>query len=171
MFIAALFIMGEKEPKGASMENRKIQLLRFHSSAFLSNFLSPRGNIWQNIASSPGHLVRLWLLHQSWSTGRTGSGHVRKCSPALYTCMSTEDPSIRWPEWSVTVSAWMVETQRALRRLHGKFGPTQSEHCGKTEVHGFCYWQPWVKFPAAKLTVCMVLSPRACLVRAFFTLL
>lgn len=160
-----------KEPKGAYMEKRTIQPLRFLPLAFLSNFLSQRGNIWQHISPSPGHLVPLWLLHQSWSIGYTGSGHIRKCSPALYTWMSVEDPSIRWPEWSVTVSAWMVETQNALLRLHGKFDPTQSEHCGKTEVHGFCYSQPWVEFPAAKLTVCMVLSPRACLSRAFFTLL
>lgn len=46
MFTAALFTMGENQPKDMPMENGHIQLLCFLSLPFLSQ----RGNIWQNVA-------------------------------------------------------------------------------------------------------------------------
>lgn len=90
----------------------------------------------------------LWTVH----TGMSAEVHI---------WMNTEDTSTKWSEWSVTVSAWMVEIQSALTRLHGEFGPNQSKQGSRPEVHRFCYPWSWVWTPTPSFTVCMALSPRA----------
>ena len=121
MFIVALFIIREKEPKGTSMENGHVQLLSFLSLAFLSQFLSQRGN-----------LPSAELTCRSYGTWGCGQGSL-----APHGRMSTEEPSTKWPEWSVSVSVQMVEGQHALTRLRGQFGPAQSERCSGIGGHGF----------------------------------
>ena len=59
MFTAALFTMGENEPKAASMENRQVQLLCLLSLAFLSQ----RGTMWHNAAIPLSILASLRLLN------------------------------------------------------------------------------------------------------------
>lgn len=138
------FILGGNEPKVTSMKNGQIPLLCFLSLAFLSQFCRQRVNICLMCPLPICILASLWLLYQSWPTAHPGPGPVDKCPPALLRWMSTEGPSTKGPEWSVTVSVWMVETQSALAGLHGKFGLTWSGQHGGMGVHGYCYLQPWV---------------------------
>lgn len=102
-----------------------------------------------------GIFTSLWLLYQSWPTGHTGPGSVDQCPPALHTWRSTKDPSSQWPEGSVTVSVWMVETQSTLTRLQGKLGLTWSEQHSGMGMRGCCYLQLWVSIPAISLTACL----------------